>query len=266
MLENIQIEACIYRSRVEKGFSIDRLSGPPNFAFVHFHMPMRILSEGALRDYSENTFAIYQHGTHQLYYPRQGVMLENWMHFDHPDLPEFFHRLSIPLNRPFPAENYAKMDELFRQLNMAVNSPAPYRQELSDLQFNLLMYELAAELQRQESGRANHSVVERFNNLRLSLASNPEAQWQLSRMAEEMNYSVSHFCLLYKNLFGVSPRQDLLNQRLERAKYLLANTDCTIQEISELLSYESASGFTAYFSKTVGISPSKYRKSFQSRY
>lgn len=263
MLEHVAIEACIYRSQVEKGFYLDRPNGPEAFAFVHFHRPMKILCGGSLCDYPENTLAFFRHGERQLYYPLQGAMLESWMHFSHPELSAFFPSLSIPLNRPFQVESYAKIDELFRKLSEAVNARELYRQELSDLHFNLLLYELSAELSHREGSPANKSVVERFNALRLSIASNPEKEWQLARMAELMNYSLSHFCLLYKTLFGVSPRQDLLDKRIERAKYLLANTACTIQEISEQLCYESASGFTAYFTRRTGCSPSKYRKTFR---
>lgn len=54
---------------------------------------------------------------------------------------------------------------------------------------------------------------------------------------------------------------DLVNlEKLETAKELLLNTELSIAEISEQLSYANTQNFIRFFSKYVDSTPGKYRK------
>ena len=47
---------------------------------------------------------------------------------------------------------------------------------------------------------------------------------------------------------------------LERAKYLLANSQTTVDEISDSLGFGTGSCFTSVFKKHTGQTPSEYRR------
>ena len=47
---------------------------------------------------------------------------------------------------------------------------------------------------------------------------------------------------------------------MEKARELLEHTDITVEALSELLGYADPSYFCRVFKKTVGISPSQYKK------
>ena len=59
---------------------------------------------------------------------------------------------------------------------------------------------------------------------------------------------------------------DLVNlEKLETAKELLLNTELSIAEISEQLSYANTQNFIRFFSKYVDSTPGKYRKEHKSQ-
>ena len=55
-------------------------------------------------------------------------------------------------------------------------------------------------------------------------------------------------------------KQDIIQSRIKRAKYLLRNENNTIKEISDICGYNNEEHFLRQFKKTTGVTPSDYRK------
>lgn len=64
----------------------------------------------------------------------------------------------------------------------------------------------------------------------------------------------------FKMLFGVSPYQYHVQLKMERAKFLLLNTEQTIVEIALTLGYQYDHNFSIEFKKYCGCTPSYFRK------
>jgi AraC-like DNA-binding protein len=62
--------------------------------------------------------------------------------------------------------------------------------------------------------------------------------------------------------FGEPPHAYLLTRRLERAAALLRNTDRSVVEICFSVGLQSVGSFTTSFTRTYGMSPNAYRRSF----
>ena len=72
---------------------------------------------------------------------------------------------------------------------------------------------------------------------------------------------------LFKELYGTTPIRYLNNLRMEKARELLANSDLSIGEISELVGFQSIHYFSRSFKEREGCTPLCYRKTHQdSRY
>lgn len=67
---------------------------------------------------------------------------------------------------------------------------------------------------------------------------------------------------LFKNEFGISPKQYITQYKLNTAKTLLENTDMSISEIASSVGYEDALAFSKMFSLNEKISPMNYRKEY----
>ncbi|HIK14320.1 MAG TPA: helix-turn-helix transcriptional regulator [Leptolyngbyaceae cyanobacterium M33_DOE_097] len=86
-----------------------------------------------------------------------------------------------------------------------------------------------------------------------------EEDIKLSDLAALLGMSQFHFCRLFKQSLGVTPYQYLLQQRVERAKQLLKQTDHSIMEIAFLCGFNSHSHLTKQFRQLTGMTPTVYR-------
>jgi AraC family transcriptional regulator len=74
----------------------------------------------------------------------------------------------------------------------------------------------------------------------------------LSAIANTLGMSQYYFCHLFKRSTGLSPHQYLIQQRVERAKHLLAQTEQTIVSVAIERGFANRSHFARCFFNTRG--------------
>lgn len=72
----------------------------------------------------------------------------------------------------------------------------------------------------------------------------------------------SYLSHVFKENLGIGFSEYLANCRLERAKYLLTNTNDTIYSIARQVGYTEPRAFSKFFLKIVGVKPSDYRRMY----
>ena len=77
-------------------------------------------------------------------------------------------------------------------------------------------------------------------------------------LAELCALSKPHLFRLFKNQLGVSPIEYRNRLRIERAKELLSDGECSISEISQILGFESVYYFSRIFKAHTNYPPSLY--------
>ena len=79
-------------------------------------------------------------------------------------------------------------------------------------------------------------------------------------LAEHFKVNRSTIFRLFKNAFGISPKEYIDKFRFEKACQLLSNKKLKIKEISDSCGYENQCYFSAAFQKRFGMSPSQWRQ------
>ena len=79
-------------------------------------------------------------------------------------------------------------------------------------------------------------------------------------LARECNISEVYFRKLFAKHLGVSPKQYIINIRLQKAKQLLSEGSMKISAVSEACGFSSPYHFCREFRRHIGVSPSEYRK------
>ncbi len=97
-------------------------------------------------------------------------------------------------------------------------------------------------------------------DLRKDIISNPQKNWTASQIAKNMHISKSHLQRLYKQLFSVALKDDIINARINRAEQMLRHTDMRIREIALQCGYNSETHFMRQFKEKTNITASDYRK------
>lgn len=86
-----------------------------------------------------------------------------------------------------------------------------------------------------------------------------EDKLKIADLAEYVGYTEYYFSRKFKTEMNISLNDYIKVAKIERSKYLLANSDMDIQEISDTLNFCSRSHFGEIFRKIVGCSPVEYR-------
>lgn len=82
----------------------------------------------------------------------------------------------------------------------------------------------------------------------------------LDQLAEEAHVNKFYLSHAFKKEYGVSPINYMISRRLEESKYLLAETDLSLSQISQLLGFSSLSYFSQVFHRTQELTPMEYRQ------
>lgn len=84
---------------------------------------------------------------------------------------------------------------------------------------------------------------------------------KLIDLAAIAQISPYHFLRLFKHSMDVTPHQFILQQRIEKAKYLLQYGELSIAEIAIRVGFSDQSHLTRYFKRFVGLTPKQLQKS-----
>jgi AraC-like DNA-binding protein len=79
-------------------------------------------------------------------------------------------------------------------------------------------------------------------------------------LARVAHVSQAHFSRSFRETFGETPHRYLQRRRIERAMFLLWQTDRSITEICFDVGFASLGTFSRTFSQIVGETPTDYRK------
>lgn len=82
-----------------------------------------------------------------------------------------------------------------------------------------LLYSLDSQIRGLPEKQVLHKHYAILKHLRAGIYNSPELIWCVEQMAEQVHMSPSYFQHLYKEIFGISCRQDVILARMERAKF-----------------------------------------------
>ncbi|MBC7978995.1 MAG: AraC family transcriptional regulator [Armatimonadetes bacterium] len=94
----------------------------------------------------------------------------------------------------------------------------------------------------------------------LKMRENLGGTLEWDELAKDLGMSYSSFRRVFRKETGLSPGSYFIEMKMNRARQLLASTGKTIQEISDLLGFESVYYFSRLFKARNGMPPSATRK------
>lgn len=128
----------------------------------------------------------------------------------------------------------------------------------AEAQSKALYSQLQAQTETLSAARS-HSSYSEFQTLRSSMYRSPQNNWDAQTMCREFHQSYGHFRATYKELFGISFHQDLIQSRISLAKHLLLTSSLSLQSIAFQCGYEDDKYFLRQFRKLTGKTPNYYR-------
>jgi AraC family transcriptional regulator len=161
---------------------------------------------------------------------------------------------------------YGGVDDRLWELGRRMASELQSPRYASRLYFDTLNTQLAICLVRDHSSLVSHgeSARHRIEDMRIRKAIDfihANLSWNitLEELADETGLSQGYLVAAFKEATGRPPHRYLLEQRVERAKVLLADPNQIITQIALDVGFSSQSHLTSVFRRLTGVTPNGYR-------
>jgi AraC family transcriptional regulator len=82
----------------------------------------------------------------------------------------------------------------------------------------------------------------------------------VTQLAANVKLSQGHFSRVFKEFFGRSPKQFILERRIERALGMMIATDSRLCDIALACGFADQAHFSRIFRKLVGLTPNAWRR------
>ncbi|MET0636637.1 MAG: AraC family transcriptional regulator [Chitinophagaceae bacterium] len=168
------------------------------------------------------------------------------------DLPE-------PLNRVPPrAAPLVLMETIYQILHNPFNEQ--WRSGYYRIGLEELLFRHGTVPPFVEPGNLTSRQIATVYEIDAYMAANLDSKITLQGIAQQVT-SNSHFVRRgYELVFGVNIFDRLIQMRMDRAKYLLDNTEKPLKEIRQMVGYLTLAGFVTEFKKREGLPPNDWRK------
>lgn len=90
------------------------------------------------------------------------------------------------------------------------------------------------------------------------IANNYRFHITISDIAASLGVSASYLCIIFTEMYGISPKQYLTSYRMDIAKSLLRSGGHKVKEVGSLVGYQNQLHFSAEFKNVFGMSPLAY--------
>lgn len=164
-------------------------------------------------------------------------------------------------------EVYKNQDALIQQIGFALLAEADAETPSGKLYADSLIQTLTLHLLKNYTNA--NSVQENLNGglsgyklrrVQEFIDANLEEDLSLAELAEVADLSQYHFARAFRKSTGQTPQHYLMEQRIERAKQLLAKEDLPIVEVSLQTGFKNQSHFTTLFRKFTKLTPKNWRE------
>lgn len=187
-----------------------------------------------------------------------------WVHFNGETMPGIYgkyqERGGQPVFRPQNIEDYKNiLDAIF-----SISASEDY---LRDMKINEQLSSLLTKImemswipEAQASMKRGTGREYSLQDIKAYLDANWNKKTVLDELAEMFYINKYYLARLFKNQYGSSILNYVMDQRITQAKKMLRFTDKQIEVIGRDCGFEDANYFTRMFKKVEGSSPSEYRK------
>lgn len=92
----------------------------------------------------------------------------------------------------------------------------------------------------------------------------PNGYITLEQLSKEFHFSKQYIIRIFKQRYGITPHDYIINRRIAIAQSLLKKTDLSVKNIAEQLRFCDVSYFSDFFRRNVNMSPLEFRKKYKS--
>lgn len=209
-----------------------------------------------LQKYPPDTAFFFPKGTPYYYSPYRGEPYKDiFIHFtcDEP----FYTENMLPVAQPIYLCDPDGIFKLFEMIARENILTGPNQSEILNNLMKILFMKIS------ESAVISDTIpyYNELLKIRYNIFNHPEQPWTPETISKSLHISPAYTYALYKETFGTTCMQDIIESRIRYSKHALAYGRQPIHEIAVSAGYNSTEHFCRQFKKCTGMRPSQYRES-----
>lgn len=236
----------------QSDFVFDNPDGYDCYLFLLTRTPAEFWCDGKLVAYPAGSAILYP-PKHKIYYRACDTTYSNdWIRFASDEA----YATNFPLKGvPFPVTDPEYCHNLVQLITWESSFQSEHSQMIISNLLKTLFLKIFDDSTLQEHSSLGHELL----NLRKDIMNRPWLPWTVQSMADQLHISAGYLHSLYKQKFGVSCMDDVIEGRIRNAKDILVYTDMSIAEIATDCGYNNTEHFNRQFRKRTGMTPSEFR-------
>ena len=206
------------------------------------------------------TVFIYSPYQEQYYEQVDNQLISNyWVHFTGYGIPELLAKANLEADRVYRVSVNAEIPLLINTIIDEISRKQLNFKHISSLLLQQLIFVVSRLNALAENADRSFRIDSRLTETLQYIRKNYQENITVCQLADMSGWSVSRFSCLFKQKFGVSPQQYLIAYRLQKAKELMAFTNLTLNQISEMTGFTDQFHFSKMFKKYENKTPMEYR-------
>lgn len=219
---------------------------------------------GKRHEIKENQYFIIPEGEpHEYASNNQDPWTIYWVHFTGHNAHFFCDDSCAPADiQPGTTSRISDRNTIFEEIFLTLSdnySVDNLRYAASLLYGFLASFRYLNHFRKYNSQQARINTLDVVNMAVRYMNENIEKRLSLDDLCRYIGYSPSQLSLLFRNQTGHSPHSYFNILKIQRACKLLETTDLKINQICAKVGIDDSYYFSRLFTKTIGISPKKYR-------
>jgi len=241
-------------SAVHSGdFIFDVQSGHDCYLLLLISTSAEFLIDNKIQRVPAGSSILYTPGYRIYYRACQKEYRNDWIRFHSNE--SFVEEFPLK-NIPFSISDPEYCHNLFKLLTWE----SSFASVNSELTISHLLHVLFLKLSESSATQETSPYTLELIALHKKIHNSPHLPWNVSQMAKDLHLSVGYLQVLYKKMFGCSCMDNVIAERLRRAKEQMIYTIKPIKDISESCGYNNVEHFCRQFHQYNGCSPSHFRK------
>lgn len=189
----------------------------------------------------------------------------SWIGFNGINAEYYLKHIGLGIENPiFTYNDINTFSQLFNELKKLNRNTV-----IGQIRMTGYLYMLLASLMENSSllsiqGKAFFSSKEEYVKNAISyIQTNYSRKLAVDEIANFIGLNRSYFGIIFKELTDMSPRDFIIDFRIDKAKKLLTDMSMNIGDVSRSVGYDDPLTFSKVFKKKVGASPNTYRKNIK---
>ena len=259
----VHITRIRHRWTESPGFVIHRPEGAPEYILLHFLTPVELTFGGHTVLVEKGAFIVFSPGVSHSFVAHE-ALLHDWLHITG-DMGQLMHTYGLAPDTLYQADQIAGISDIIAFLESEFFAQRPYWHELSTARLHEMLIRISHCVhQAQPQLRVRDETAEHLRDMRTYILSSPWEPWSVSELARRVNLSESRLHAVYKAIFGISPRRDLILIRIEKAKMIL-QSGASVSSTAEQLGYSNIYHFIRQFKQFTGTTPKQFSQKNETR-